>query len=54
MGKDGAGAPDRLKLQLGKGVWRAAHGPIAWRAARAGRKKVLAGRRKKVRGSRGG
>jgi hypothetical protein len=51
VGMDGAtaAAPAGLELQLGKGVWRVAHGPAAWRAARAGGAKGgdgVAGRRK--------
>jgi len=36
-GPEGAAAPAGLELQLGRGAWRAAHGPTAWRAVGAGR-----------------
>jgi hypothetical protein len=36
VGREGAAAPAGLELQLGRGAWKAAHGPTAWRAAGAG------------------
>jgi len=36
VGREGAAAPAGFELQLGRGAWRAAHGPTAWGAAGAG------------------
>ena len=36
MGREDAAAAAGLELQLGRGAWRAAHGPTAWGAAGAG------------------
>jgi hypothetical protein len=48
--RNGAAAPAGLELQLGEGAWWVAHGPTAWRPARAEGSE----RRRWVAASRGG
>jgi hypothetical protein len=48
VGKDGAAAPAGLELQLGKGLWTAAHGPTACAGGAKGGDGSRGGRREAV------